>query len=43
MQLLEYIKESIMYRNLKGEDLDYTARKIGFERGCGYVARQTAH
>ena len=43
MQLLKYLKESVIYWSLKGEDLDYTARKIRFGRDCGYVARQTAH
>jgi hypothetical protein len=43
MQLLEYLKESLIYWNLKGEDLDCTARKIRYGRGCGHVARQTPH
>jgi hypothetical protein len=43
MHLLEYLKESIIYWNLKEEDLVCTARKIRFGRVCGYVAKQTAH
>lgn len=42
MQLMEYVKESTMYWNFKGEYSDYTTRKIRFGRGCGYVPRETA-
>jgi hypothetical protein len=39
--LLDDLKEKRRYWNLKGEELDYTVRKIWLGRGCGCVGRQT--
>jgi hypothetical protein len=40
-QLLDELKESREYCNLKREALDRTLWRINFGRGCGLVTRET--